>query len=52
MNNAERTKYSPVICWQSAWRKDNKLNITKMNRESMNYQKALDRLAQEQTWKR
>ena len=50
--NGERRTYSPVICWKSSWRKDNTLSIKEINKESSNYQKALDKRAQEQTWKR
>ena len=48
--NSERTRYSPVICWTSEWQGD-RLKIKKINKESSGYQKALDKLAVEQTWK-
>ena len=50
--NSERRKYSPVICWRSEWNTDKTLRITKMNKESSNYQKALDKLASIKTWEK
>ena len=51
-NNASRTQYSPVICWTSSWNKDNTLKIKQINNESSNFQKALDKIMAERTWKR
>ena len=49
--SSERFKYSPVICWRSEWQGD-KLQITEMNKQSSNYQKALDKLAAIKTWEK
>ena len=49
--SSELRKYSPVICWTSEWNAG-LLTKVKMNKESRVYQKALDKQAQEQTWKR
>ena len=48
--SSERKKYSPVICWTSEW-SSSSLTKVKINKESEVYQKALDKLSVEQTWK-
>jgi len=50
MNSAERTKYSPVVCWASEWQGE-KLKIKKINKESSGYQKAIDKTMAEKIWK-
>ena len=49
--SSERRKYSPVVCWKSEWQGTN-LNILKINKESSDYQKALDKLAVIKTWEK
>jgi len=50
MNSAERTKYSPVLCWTSEWQGDT-LKIKKLNTKSSNFQKALDKEMARRAWK-